>query len=261
MTPECDRLLEALGSEAPLPPALASHAATCPDCRALTEGFGALDAAPKGAPPELTPGMEAARRKTLEELEQQPKPTPWWLELLALLSTYSVVMVGGLFLLGRQGLVQNTASPAVLVGLALVILVMVAGGAYVALAPARRHVPWVLVAAGAAGVALLQVAGGSGYAMARDFLSGVLGCMRSEVVLSIPPLALALVLLCRSAFQPVRAFAAGLSAAGVSLFVLHLHCPDGTAGHLMLGHLVPWVLLAGVALLLRSRLPTRSYAP
>jgi hypothetical protein len=29
----------------------------------------------------------------------------------------------------------------------------------------------------------------------------------------------------------------------------------------MLGHLVPWVLLAGVALFLRSRLPTRSYAP
>jgi hypothetical protein len=117
------------------------------------------------------------------------------------------------------------------------------------------------VAAGAAAVAVFQVAGGSGYAMAKGFLAGVLGCMRSEVLLSIPPLALALVLLCRSAFQPVRAFAAGLSAAGVSLFVLHLHCPDGTAGHLMLGHLVPWMLLAGVALFLRARLPTRSYAP
>lgn len=261
MTPECDRVLEALGSGAPLPPDLARHAATCEDCRPLTEGFGALDAVKPVATPEPTPGMEAARRKTLEELAAKPVATPWWRELLVLMATYAAVMVGGLFFLGRQGLVQNTASPAVMVGVALVILVMVAGGAYLALAPARRHVPWVLVAAGAAGVAILQVAGGSGYGLARSFLSGVLGCMRSEVLLSIPPLALALVLLCRSAFQPVRAFASGLSAAGVSLFVLHLHCPDGTAGHLMLGHLVPWLLLAGVALWLRARLPTRSYAP
>ncbi|KFE60608.1 NrsF family protein [Hyalangium minutum] len=261
MTPECDRVLEALGSGAPLPPELASHAATCADCRPLTEGFDALGAVPPVATPELTPGMEAARRKTLEELGKQPVATPWWIELLTLLATYAAVMVGGLLLLGREGLVQNTASPAVLVGLGLAILLMVASGAYMALAPARRHVPWVLVAMGAAAVAVFQVAGGSGYATAKGFVAGVLGCMRTEVLLSIPPLALALVLLCRSAFQPVRAFAAGLSAAGVSLFVLHLHCPDGTAGHLMLGHLVPWLLLAGVALWLRSRLPTRSYAP
>jgi hypothetical protein len=107
----------------------------------------------------------------------------------------------------------------------------------------------------------LQIAGGSGQVAVRSFLAGVLGCMVSEVVLSIPPLILALVLLCRSAFQPLRALAAGLSAAGVSLFVLHLHCADGSAGHLALGHVVPWLLLAGVVLLVRARLPSRSYAP
>ncbi|HYH98946.1 NrsF family protein, partial [Hyalangium sp.] len=191
----------------------------------------------------------------------RPLATPWWRELLMLLATYAAVMMGGLFALGRNGLVFNTASVPVVAGLAVSILLMVGGGAYLALAPARRHVPWVLVAAGAGAVAILQVVGGSGYAQAKGFVAGVMGCMTSEVLLSIPPLALALVLLCRSAFQPVRAFAAGLSAAGVSLFVLHLHCPDGTAGHLMLGHLVPWLLLAGVALFLRARLPTRSYAP
>jgi len=261
MTPECDRVLEALGAGGELPPELARHAATCEDCKALTSGFGALEALPPIPTPQSTPGLEAARQKTLEELAAKPRATPWWRELLVLLATYAAVMVGGLLFLGRKGMVLNTASPAVVAGLALVILLLVGSGAYLALAPMRRHVPWVLVAAGAAAVAILQVVGGSGYAMARGFLSGVMGCMTTEVLLSIPPLALALVLLCRSAFQPVRAFAAGLSAAGVSLFVLHLHCPDGTAGHLMLGHLVPWLLLAGVALFLRARMPTRSYAP
>jgi hypothetical protein len=180
---------------------------------------------------------------------------------VVLLGTYAAVMLGGLFALGRSGMVLNTASPVVVAGLALLTLVMVGGGAYLALAPMRRRIPWAPIALAAATVAILQVLGGSGTPAMRSFLAGVLGCVKTEVVLSIPPLALALVLLCRSAFQPVRAFAAGLSAAGVSLFVLHLHCPDGTAGHLMLGHLVPWLLLSGVALFLRSRLPTRSYAP
>lgn len=259
MTPECERVMDALGG--PLPPELASHAASCEDCKALTSGFGALDALPKVSTPESTPGMEAARTRTLEELSHQPVAKPWWRELLALLGAYAVVMVGGLFFLGRAGLVGNTASVPVVAGLAVLILALVGGGAYLSLAPARRRIPWLPIAVATALVAALQVLGGSGTTPGRSFLVNAMGCMKTEVLLSIVPLGLALVLLCRSAFQPVRAIAAGLSAAGVSLFVLHLHCPDGTAGHLMLGHLVPWILLSGVALFLRSRLPTRSYAP
>lgn len=259
MTPECERVMDGLGG--PLPPELAAHAASCEDCQALTAGFGALEALPPISPPVSTPGMQAARRKTLEELSVQPQPTPWWRELLVLLGAYGAVMVGGVLVLGRSGLVANSASPVVVIGLAFLILVLVGGGAYLALAPARRQLPWAPIAMGAGLIAILQVVGGSGYAPMRSFLAGLMGCMTSELLLSIPPLALALVLLCRSAFQPVRAFAAGLSAAGVSLFVLHLHCPDGTAAHLALGHVVPWLLLAGVALFLRSRLPTRTYAP
>ncbi len=257
--PECERVMDALGG--PLPPELASHAASCEDCRALTSGFGALDALPERSPPASTPGLEAAHKRTLEELARQPVARPWWRELLALLGTYAVVTVAGLFYLGRAGLVGNTASPPVVAGLALLILALVGGGAYLSLAPLGRRIPWVPIALAAALVAILQVLGGSGTTPGRNFLVNAMGCMKTEMLLSIPPLALALVLLCRSAFQPVRAIAAGLSAAGVSLFVLHLHCPDGTAGHLMLGHVVPWLLLSGVALFLRSRMPTRSYAP
>ncbi|MBN1209651.1 MAG: DUF1109 family protein [Myxococcaceae bacterium] len=259
MTPECERVLDALGG--PLPPELAAHAASCEDCRALTSGFEALEAVPPLPTPQATPGMEAARRKTLEELAITPVATPWWRELLMLLATYAMVLGVGLSALGRAGVVLNSASPVVVGGLAMLILALVGGGAYVALAPGRRRFRWAPVAVGAALVAILIVLGGSGTAPARSFLSGLMRCVMSEVVLSVLPLALALVLLCRSAFQPVRAFAAGLSSAGVSLFVLHLHCSDGTVDHLMVGHIVPWLLLAGVALFLRSRLRTRNYAP
>ena len=259
MTPECERVMDYLGGA--LPPELAAHAASCEDCKDLTSGFGALDALPKASPPESTPGLEAARKRTLAELSAQPVAKPWWRELLVLLGTYAGVMVGGLFFLGRSGLVGNTASVPVVAGLAVLILALVGGGAYLSLAPTRRRIPWVPIAVAMALMAALEVLGGSGTTPGRNFLANAMGCMKTEVLLSIVPLGLALVLLCRSAFQPVRAFAAGLSAAGVSLFVLHLHCPDGTAGHFMLGHLVPWILLSGVALFLRSRLPSRSYAP
>ncbi len=82
MTPECSRVMDALGG--PLPPELATHAASCPDCRALTEGFGVLDApAAAPVPPPAPKKLEAARTKSLSELRAQPQPTPWWRELLA----------------------------------------------------------------------------------------------------------------------------------------------------------------------------------
>ncbi|MHA7633905.1 DUF1109 domain-containing protein [Corallococcus sp. M7] len=260
MTPECERVLDQM--DGPLPPDLASHAAGCADCRALLEGFQVL-APPASAPPAVPINeakLEQSRRQSLTELAAHPLPTPWWKEVAVLLATYLGVGVLGLLWVGRHGLMLNSASPMAVALVALLIVVGVGGGAMVALAPRQRAWPFTLVAVGALVVALAQLTGRSGVQV-RPFLAGTLGCMGAEVALSVVPLALALVLLCRSAFQPVRALAAGLSSAGVSLLVLHVHCPDGSAGHLMLGHVLPWFVLAGVAVLIRSRLPSRSFAP
>ncbi|MGE6758409.1 DUF1109 family protein [Corallococcus interemptor] len=260
MTPECERVLDCM--DGPLPADLASHAAGCADCRALLEGFQVL-APPASAPPPAPINeakLEETRRQSLTELAAQPLPTPWWREVAVLLATYLGVGVVGLLVVGRHGMLLNSASPFAVALVALLIVVSVGGGALVALAPRQRTWPLSLVAVGALAVALAQVFGRSGVQV-RPFLAGTLGCMGAEVALSVVPLALVLVLLCRSAFQPVRALAAGLSSAGVSLLVLHVHCPDGSAGHLMLGHVLPWFALAGVAVLVRSRLPSRSYAP
>jgi hypothetical protein len=254
MRPECARVLDGLGQ--PLPPELAAHVAWCVECQALREGFGALEGAPA---PAAAPALEPIRAQVLEELAAHPKATPWWREVLVLVGVYMGVTVLGAVGLARVGLVLNTKPPGVVAGLAVLVLLAMAGGAVVALAPTRR-VAWGLVGTSAAVVALSVVLGGSGLAV-KGFLAGCIGCMRSHMLLSALPLLAALVMLRRSAYHPARALAAGLSAGAVGLLLLHLHCPDGSAAHLAVSHVAPWLLLGGLALLVRARLPTRSHAP
>ncbi|MBU8895387.1 DUF1109 domain-containing protein [Corallococcus sp. H22C18031201] len=254
MTPECEQVLDLVGE--PLPAPLAAHAAACGDCRALREGFGALEAPPSSAPPAL----ESARRLALAELAASPRPTPWWHELALLLAVDAAVVAAGLLALGRKGLVLNAAPAPVVLTLALLLLLVVGGGALLALAPLRRPRPWGALGLGVAGLAVAQVLCGSGLSH-RPLLSGTLRCLGLEVGMSVAPLAVAMVLLRRAAFTPGRALAAGLSAAGAGLLVLHLHCPTGTVAHVLWGHVAPWLALAGLAVLVRSRMGSRSYAP
>jgi hypothetical protein len=257
MSPECSRVLDALGQ--PLPPELAAHVASCAECRALVESFGALEdvGAPVAAMPE--PALERVRTRTQEELAAQPVPTPWWREVLVLVGAYVGLTALGALALTPLGLMLNSAPPGVVVGLAVLLLLAMVGGAVVAMAPVRR-VAWGLMGTCTAVVALSVVLGGSGL-VAKSFLAGVLGCMRTHMLLSALPLLSALVMLRRSAYHPARAVAAGLSAGAVGLLLLHVHCPDGSAAHLAASHVGPWLLLGGLALLVRSRLPTSNHAP
>jgi hypothetical protein len=254
MTPECTQVLEHLGE--PLRPELRAHVKACAECQALVEGFDALETPPASAPAR---GLESTRERVLAELRAHPKATPWWREVLVLVGVYAGATALGALAFTRVGLLTNTAPPAVVAGVAVLLLALMVGGAVLALAPARR-VAWGLVGTSMAVVALAVVLGGSGLAV-KSFLAGALGCMRTHVLLSALPLVAALVMLRRSAYHPARALAAGLSAGAVGLFLLHLHCPDGSARHLALSHVGPWLLLGAVALLLRSRLPSRTHAP
>ncbi len=254
MRPECTQVLEHLGE--PLRPEHQAHVKTCAECQALVEGFSALERPPVPAPAR---GLESTREQVLKELRAHPKAAPWWREVLVLVGVYAGVTALGALALTRVGLLSNTAPPAVVAGVAALLLALMVGGAVVALAPARQ-VAWGLVGTSVAVVALAVVLGGSGLAV-KSFLTGVVGCMRSNVLLSALPLLAALVMLRRSAYHPARAVAAGLSAGAVGLFLLHLHCPDGSAGHLAFSHVGSWLLLGAVALLVRSRLPSQSHAP
>jgi hypothetical protein len=255
MSPECSRVLDSLGG--PLPAELSSHLDTCAACRALLGGFDALGP-PAPAPPPAPTVSEAAKARALAELAAHPRPTPWWREVLVLGAVYAAVTVG-MLAFPWAGRLLNPSPPGVLVGLAVLVLAVMAGGAVVALAPARRR-GWGLVGTSTAVVALAVVLGGSGVAV-KGLLAGCLGCTRAHLLLSALPLVTVLALLRRSAYQPARALAAGLSAGAVGLLLLHLHCPDGSAPHLALSHVAPWLLVGGLAVLVRSRLSSRSYAP
>ncbi|WNG40002.1 DUF1109 family protein [Archangium violaceum] len=259
MSPECSRVLDSLGQ--PLPPELAAHVASCAECRALVESFGALEGlpAPAAKAPSAAPALESVRTQALEELAAHPKATPWWHEVLVLIGVYVGMTLLGALGFTRVGLFLNSAPLGVVVGLAVLVGLAMVGGAVVALAPTRQ-VAWGLVGTSTAVVALSVVLGGSGLAV-RSFLAGAIGCARTHMLLSALPLLAALVMLRRSAYQPARAVAAGLSAGAVGLLLLHVHCPDGSAPHLMASHVGPWLLLGGLALLVRSRIPTHTHAP
>ncbi len=257
MTPECTHVLDSLGQ--PLPPELAAHVASCAECRALVEGFGALEDVGAPAPPMPEPALQRVRSRTHEELAAHPKPTPWWREVLVLVGVYMGMTALGALALTPLGLMLNSAAPGVVAGLAVLVLLAMVGGAVVALAPVR-HVAWSLMGTCTAVVALAVVLGGSGLAV-KSFLAGAIGCMRTHMLLSALPLVAALVMLRRSAYHPARSVAAGLSAGAVGLLLLHVHCPDGSAAHLAASHVGPWLLLGGLALLVRSRLPTYNHAP
>lgn len=257
MSPECSRVLDSLGQ--PLPPELASHVASCTECRALVEGFGALEDVGAPAAPVAAPVLERVRTRTQEELAAHPKPTPWWREVLVLVGVYVGMTALGALALTPLGLMLNAAPPGVVAGLSMLVLLAMVGGAVVALAPVRQ-VAWGLMGLCTAVVALAVVLGGSGLAV-KSFLAGFIGCTRTHMLLSALPLLAALVMLRRSAYHPARAVAAGLSAGAVGLLLLHVHCPDGSAAHLAASHVGPWLLLGALSLLVRSRLPTSSHAP
>lgn len=271
MTPECSRVMDHLGEA--LPPDLAAHVARCQECQVVTGGFDFISG-PSPAPTALAsasapddeddedtlPGQFDARRFALETLAKQPKARPWWHGLVLLVGVHAATVGVGLMLLSRDFWVGNAARSSLVVGVAVLILALLGAGAYIALSPHRRVVPWVAVLATSGALGLTVVLTGSGQ-QGRAFLAGLVGCMGTELAVTVVPLAVTLVLLSRSAFHPVRALAAGLSAGAASLLVLHLHCPDGTASHLLWGHVVPWLGLGGIAVLLRSRLPTSSHAP
>jgi hypothetical protein len=256
MSAECTRVLEALGQ--PLSPELAAHADGCAGCRALLEGFDALEALPApGAAPDLGP----VRAVALEELAAHPKATPWTSEAWKLGGLYAGLVALVTLVFAGKDLLRNTAPLGVVVGLAVLLLLAMGGALRVALAPARR-LGWLGVGTGAVGVVLLVVLGGSGLANPnRGFLEGCASCVRTSVLFSLLPLVAALGLLRRMAFHAIRAVAAGLAAGAVGLILVHVHCSDGSPEHLAAAHVGPWLVMGALALWVRSRLRTTQHAP
>jgi len=259
VTPDCQRLMDALG-RGELPADLAAHAASCPHCQAAVASWRALAPPSGGAPPPGQPRpLSAALQSELSAAAGHPAPSAWrGPVLLGLLQ--AAVAVGAVVVLGGRGLVRNQAAPQVLVGLAAVLGACALGGTLAAIAPGYRRIRATLFAV-AVGTAAVLGACGSGLPGLRSFAFDGAVCAGVELACAALPLPAMLWLQLRFAFDPVRAAVGSLAAAATGVFALHLHCPIGAASHLYAFHVLPWLLLAGLGLFIRGRLPSRSYAP
>ena len=253
MTKECQRAMERLGQ--PQDAETSAHLSGCDHCRSV---FSAFEALSRAAPPKLSPERSAVTESELAKVAGDPSP-PWWREAAKVAGLNALILVAGLWMLGGARLANTAPLPVVwTIGIALAFLAFV--GPIISLAPRRRPLRNGLLLA----LPLVAVAisfGGSGVDPGGDLIKHGIPCLAVEVLFSAAPIAFALWALTRTAFQPSRAVIGAMSAGAVGLLVLHVHCGNGSISHLLGFHVLPWLALVAVAVMIRSRLPSRSFAP
>lgn len=248
----CARLDEVLS---PTPSAEAlTHAKTCEECGPARAAWNALG---RSTPAPATAALEEARLAALQELKEHPKARAWWTDALALVAVNLGVTAGVSSLL-TWSLTQHS-SPVMRWSVAGALVAIIVLGAWGAVRPGAQGLRIATVAL-VVMVAMWASLGSSGFAPEAPFISG-LGCTRLELMMAIIPLPVALWATSRFARDSLRSLAAGASVGATGMLVLHLYCPNGTFEHLLLFHLLPWALVALLAVGIRRRVPTHSYAP
>lgn len=197
--------------------------------------------------------LEALRAAAAEEVARAPVATPWWHDALKL-----VALNLGSGVLGALAMTWNTTqheSPFWRWAVAALGLLLSGFGAVLALHPGWRGLRR-LFALGVVLVVTGTLLGASGLGSLGGASCGLIEC-----VVALVPAAGALAFLSRFAPDFSRALVAGAAAGAGGLVALHLHCPNGSAGHLVLFHLLPWVAMAGLVAWVRLKTRSRTFAP
>ena len=256
MSAPCDQLLEALGKGA-LSPEQARHLESCPSCTQAQQAHRALGEA-NPAPLSLE-RANAILALAARELAAHPRARSWRAEAAVAVALSATVALVGALKMGH-GQVQNSASPDALRAAALALGGVLVLAGWFAFAPRARRAQRAVLAGGLLTVVAVA-AMGSGQADPRPFLAAGAHCLMLELGVSALPVMAALLLLRGWAPDPLRSALVGLSGGAAGLIGLHFHCPNGTPGHLLTFHLLPWVAWWGLAALARARLRTHSFAP
>jgi hypothetical protein len=232
-----------------------AHLASCDHCRSV---FSAFDALSRARPPRPSPKRSWITESELSRIAGRPSP-PWWREAAMIAVLNALILVAGLWMLGGARLGNAAPLPVVwTIGIALAFLAF--AGPIISLAPRRRSLRNGLLLA----LPLVAVAisfGGAGLDPGRDLIKTGIPCLTVEVLFSAAPIAFALWALTGTAFQPGRVVIGAMSAGAVGLLALHVHCEIGSVSHLLGFHVLPWLALVAAAVMIRSRLPSRSFAP
>jgi hypothetical protein len=203
--------------------------------------------------------LHRIRSAAHQELARSPSARPWWYDAALLVAINSGVAIVCALYLGWPRLLDNSASRPILVAVAIPVALVIVLGAVASVMPGRRAaLIGTLVLAVAAAVAIVSVTSG---ADTGRFVGGGVPCMRSEWVMAIVPTAAAVAVLSRFAYSPLRMLVGALSGGATGLLVLHLHCRNVTLPHVAVFHVLPWLAAAGIAVLIRSRIRSRSFAP
>ncbi len=255
MTDQCKRVLDRLGQ--PLDPELSGHLRDCAHCQAVVSAYEAMSQATRPAPVHQASSIVT---RALSEVASHPRARPWWRDGALALGVNAAIFTVGLLVMSRKAVVGNLAPPPILWTIAVLLSLLALAGPIISLAPGRRPLRSGVVAV----LPLLALAvglGGSGLEPDAGLLKAGMPCLIAGTTLSVTPAIFALWAITGTAFQVRRAAIAGMSAGAVGLLVLHLHCEIGSISHLLLFHVLPWVGLVAVVVAVRSRLPSRSFAP
>jgi len=255
VTEQCGRVLERLGE--PMTPELSEHLRECERCRAVVSAFEAI---PQQSTRQAPVHQSSVVASALSDVASHPRARVWWGDGLLAGGVNAVIFVAGLLALTRRQLVGNLAPAPIVWTIAAVLSLFVVAGPIISLAPRRRPLRSGVLAF----LPLLALAvglGGSGVEPHAGLIKAGLPCLIAETAVSLLPAVFALWAITGTAFQARRAAIAGMSAGAVGLLVLHLHCRIGSAAHLVLFHVLPWLALVAVVVAIRSRLPSRSFAP
>jgi hypothetical protein len=256
MKESCEQLLLCL--EEPLTAEARAHLEGCAFCRGARAGYLAMAPSEGGSlSPERRAALQAA---AAEEVKRRPRAAPWWVEALVLMAVNVAVAGAGSLWLG-QGRIQNPAPPSMWGAVAGLLVTLIAAGAFLALAPRGKLLRNALLALGLGTLGVLTLAGAGGSDATEGFIQAGMPCATTELTLSLVPVAFAVWMLTRAAYDPLRALLVGLSGGAAGMLALHVHCSIGTASHLLLFHGLPWIATAMAALVIRSRLTSRSHAP
>jgi hypothetical protein len=234
----------------PTPPEVAEHLRGCAECRAAVEAYELLGRSPRQAVP---PTLEKTRAAALLALSERPLPGGWWKPTGVLLVLELGAAAAGLALLSAPGVGGSSSLP---LGIALVLTAAMFVSAVAAMGRSsgrkeRVALPFV-------GLVVLLLLGVGALVPASPTPQN---CLGAEVLLSLAPMGAAVYLLAGTAFRPWTTLLATLSAGVAGLVPLSLHCSNWGWNHVAAFHLAPWLLLACLAVWIRSRLPSRTFAP
>lgn len=230
----------------------AAHLKTCAECQSARRAFEAVS-----GPAEVagTQGLEALA--TSARAESTRKVRSFKVDAALLLAVNVAVGTAAAFALSWSDAQHSSSTSKWMLG--GVFWVLMSLGAVLAVMPGARTLRSVFLAStGAAALGLVVFASGLDWNL--PFGAGI-ACATTECLVAVIPMGVAVWMTTRFSADSARMLAAGLSVGCTGILALHMHCPNGSAAHLITFHLLPWLMVAALAVVIRRMLPSYSHAP